>query len=117
MLIASHLQPQRIVSWKGSQAIDLGCVSVGHQQGVSWPSGSPASCTSYCTFTPLAVRKILKPAPQVEEGGEPPRWSVLCAKVLTPSDANSGRIILPRVSVEANLSFVIGYRCASAAAP
>ncbi len=37
---------------------------------------------------------------------------VLCAKVLTNSDANSGRIILPRVSIEANLSFVIGYRCA-----
>lgn len=31
--------------------------------------------------------------------------------MLTNSDANSGRIILPRIYVEANLSFVIGYRC------
>jgi hypothetical protein len=37
--------------------------------------------------------------------------TVLCAKVLTNSDASSGRIILPRIYVEANLSFVIGYRC------
>eukprot|EP00884_Botryococcus_braunii_P011055 jgi/Botrbrau1/19951/Bobra.0059s0067.2 len=34
---------------------------------------------------------------------------VLVAKTLTPSDTN-GRIILPRVAVEANLPFVKGYR-------
>ena len=37
-------------------------------------------------------------------------FTVLVAKVLTPSDANSGRIILPRTMVEANLNFVMGYR-------
>lgn len=47
---------------------------------------------------------------------EPDQWAletgltVLVAKVLTPSDANSGRIILPRTMVEANLNFVMGYR-------
>lgn len=35
---------------------------------------------------------------------------VLVAKCLTNSDAASGRIILPRVAVEANLPFVTGYR-------
>lgn len=46
------------------------------------------------------------------EAGKSSHLTVLCAKVLTNSDANSGRIILPRVAIEANLSFVIGYRCA-----
>lgn len=36
--------------------------------------------------------------------------SVLVAKVLTNSDASHGRVILPRVAVEANLSFVRQYR-------
>jgi hypothetical protein len=35
---------------------------------------------------------------------------VLVAKRLTNSDASSGRIILPRVAVEMNLSFVVAYR-------
>ena len=35
---------------------------------------------------------------------------VLVAKRLTNSDASSGRIILPRVAVETNLSFVVAYR-------
>lgn len=49
-------------------------------------------------------------------GQGPDQWAaqtgftVLVAKVLTPSDANSGRIILPRTMVEANLNFVMGYR-------
>ena len=34
----------------------------------------------------------------------------MLGQVLTPSDANSGRIILPRTMVEANLHFVMGYR-------
>ena len=38
------------------------------------------------------------------------RSHVLVAKVLTNSDTH-GRIILPRVSVEANLTFLMGYRC------
>ena len=37
------------------------------------------------------------------------RSHVLVAKVLTNSDTH-GRIILPRVSVEANLTFLMGYR-------
>lgn len=40
----------------------------------------------------------------------PRRRCVLVAKQLTNSDAGSGRIILPRVAVESNLSFVLGYR-------
>ena len=40
------------------------------------------------------------------------RCHVLVAKVLTNSDTH-GRIILPRVSVEANLAFLMGYRQAS----
>ncbi|KAI3428154.1 hypothetical protein D9Q98_006538 [Chlorella vulgaris] len=40
----------------------------------------------------------------------PRRRCVLVAKQLTNSDAASGRIILPRVAVESNLSFVLGYR-------
>lgn len=57
-------------------------------------------------------------AAAAEELGEvdDSEWTVLCAKVLTNSDANSGRIILPRIYVEANLSFVIGYRAYSLAA-
>ena len=39
-----------------------------------------------------------------------PRRMLLVAKTLTNSDASSGRIILPRVAVEANLPFVTGYR-------
>ena len=34
---------------------------------------------------------------------------VLVAKTLTKSDTG-GRIILPRVAVEANLAFIVGYR-------
>ncbi|EFN57994.1 hypothetical protein CHLNCDRAFT_142158 [Chlorella variabilis] len=40
----------------------------------------------------------------------PRRRCVLVSKQLTNSDASSGRIILPRVAVESNLSFVLGYR-------
>lgn len=40
----------------------------------------------------------------------PARRCVLVAKCLTNSDASSGRIILPRVAVETNLPFVLGYR-------
>ncbi len=50
------------------------------------------------------------------EGGDgelpPGRIHVLVAKALTKSDT-AGRVILPRVSVESNLSFLMGYRCLS----
>lgn len=36
--------------------------------------------------------------------------TVLVAKALTNSDAGSGRVILPRLAVESNLPFVVGYR-------
>lgn len=39
-----------------------------------------------------------------------PTRRVLVAKKLTNSDASSGRIILPRVAVETNLSFVTAYK-------
>ena len=47
-----------------------------------------------------------------DEDGElaPRRIFVLVAKALTKSDT-AGRVILPRVSVESNLSFLMGYRC------
>ena len=48
----------------------------------------------------------------VQAAREPPDPGgvvVLVAKALTKSDT-AGRIILPRVSVESNLSFVNGYR-------
>ena len=51
----------------------------------------------------------------VQAGRDPPDPGgvvVLVAKALTKSDT-AGRIILPRVSVESNLSFLTGYRCAS----
>lgn len=38
-----------------------------------------------------------------------PSLHVLVAKTLTKSDT-AGRVILPRVSVESNLSFLMGYR-------
>ncbi len=38
---------------------------------------------------------------------------VLVAKTLTKSDTQ-GRVILPRVAVEANLAFIVGYRYSSA---
>lgn len=65
----------------------------------------------HCSGKKAAVAK----AAAAEELGEvdDSEWTVLCAKVLTNSDANSGRIILPRIYVEANLSFVIGYRSVS----
>ena len=48
---------------------------------------------------------------QVQQGNSAPTPSVvLVAKRLTNSDASSGRIILPRVAVETNLSFVVAYR-------
>lgn len=40
----------------------------------------------------------------------PSRSAVLVAKRLTSSDAASGRVILPRLSVERNLPFILGYR-------
>lgn len=57
-------------------------------------------------------------AAAAEDGSEIPKErtrggqcsSVLVAKVLTISDASHGRVILPRVAVEANLSFVRQYR-------
>lgn len=46
-----------------------------------------------------------------EDGEVAPRRNfVLVAKALTKSDT-AGRVILPRVSVESNLSFLMGYRC------
>lgn len=68
-----------------------------------------------------------RPPPQVPHGslgkggGTPKNLApshVLVAKVLTNSDTH-GRIILPRVSVEANLTFLMGYRydCCQALAP
>ncbi|KAL3157100.1 hypothetical protein ABBQ38_001346 [Trebouxia sp. C0009 RCD-2024] len=66
----------------------------------------------------IARRAANRPPPQVPHGslgkgsGTPKnlaRSHVLVAKVLTNSDAH-GRIILPRVSVEANLTFLMGYR-------
>lgn len=57
---------------------------------------------------------------QARGSGAPPaglaRSFVLVAKALTRSDTN-GRIILPRVSVEANLTFLIGYKCGCKPAP
>ncbi|KAL0049880.1 hypothetical protein WJX82_011620 [Trebouxia sp. C0006] len=66
----------------------------------------------------IARRAANRPLPQVPHGslgkgsGTPKnlaRSHVLVAKVLTNSDTH-GRIILPRVSVEANLTFLMGYR-------
>ncbi|KAL0032345.1 hypothetical protein WJX79_006173 [Trebouxia sp. C0005] len=66
----------------------------------------------------IARRAANRPPPQVPHGslgkgsGTPKnlaRSHVLVAKVLTNSDTH-GRIILPRVSVEANLTFLMGYR-------
>ena len=57
----------------------------------------------------LPVAKLAEDAHPAAAGNA--ECTVLCAKVLTNSDASSGRIILPRIYVEANLSFVIGYRC------
>ena len=42
-------------------------------------------------------------------GQQQPMTFVLVAKTLTKSDTG-GRIILPRVAVEANLAFIVGYR-------
>lgn len=47
---------------------------------------------------------------QVPQGNSGLPSVVLVAKRLTNSDASSGRIILPRVAVETNLSFVVAYR-------
>ena len=69
----------------------------------------------------ISRRAANRPPPQVPHGslgkgsGTPKnlaRSHVLVAKVLTNSDTH-GRIILPRVSVEANLTFLMGYRQAS----
>jgi hypothetical protein len=57
----------------------------------------------------LPITKLAEDAHPAAAGSA--ECTVLCAKVLTNSDASSGRIILPRIYVEANLSFVIGYRC------
>lgn len=54
-------------------------------------------------------------AVRVQAAREPPDPGgvvVLVAKALTKSDT-AGRVILPRVSVESNLSFLTGYRYAS----
>ncbi len=45
------------------------------------------------------------------QGGQQGGGFVLVAKALTKSDTN-GRVILPRVMVETNLPFLMGYRCA-----
>ena len=53
---------------------------------------------------------------QARGGGAPPVGLapsfVLVAKALTRSDTN-GRVILPRVSVEANMTFLVGFKCGS----
>ena len=64
-----------------------------------------------CSDTPLTPPQV--PHGSLGKGSGTPknlaRSHVLVAKVLTNSDAH-GRIILPRVSVEANLTFLMGYR-------
>lgn len=62
-----------------------------------------------CAGRKLPVAKLAEDAHPAAAGNA--ECTVLCAKVMTNSDASSGRIILPRIYVEANLSFVIGYRC------
>lgn len=47
-----------------------------------------------------------------ETNQQPQRTFVLVAKTLTKSDTQ-GRVILPRVAVEANLAFIVGYRWAA----
>lgn len=74
--------------------------------GLAQASDSGSEGAALVAPTLLRPLKLSKgPAPPV-----PRRAMVLVAKCLTNSDASSGRVILPRVSVETNLPFVLGYR-------
>lgn len=77
-------------------------------------SSAPARSAAFRTSPPVGTPRGVSPPAAASEGGAgaplPRRRCVLVAKQLTNSDASSGRIILPRVAVESNLSFVLGYR-------
>ncbi len=111
--------------WLGQLAISR-CLNV----FIVWPQGDFASLS--CAAAKVAFLSTLGPpagnkvAPRVtgppvvphgslgKGSGKPTNLAksfVLVSKVLTNSDTH-GRIILPRVAVEANLSFLMGYRCA-----
>lgn len=60
----------------------------------------------------MGLQAAAAAAPVVDVGAN---YQVLVSKVLTNSDAQSGRIILPRVAVETNLAFVMSYRSYSLA--
>ena len=82
-----HLQ--WAVIWSHSLCLSLLCLSLRQQVSLQVPHGSLGKGSG----TPKNLA----------------RSHVLVAKVLTNSDTH-GRIILPRVSVEANLTFLMGYR-------
>ena len=77
-------------------------------------SSAPARSAAFRASPPVGTPRGASPPAAASEGGAaaplPRRRCVLVAKQLTNSDASSGRIILPRVAVESNLSFVLGYR-------
>lgn len=89
---------------------------------VSDASGTPRNlCPSaLCSRSCPAIRPdvdLASPPPTLPQPSTTPRSTpkprqrcVLVAKCLTNSDASSGRIILPRVAVEANLPFVTAHR-------
>ncbi|PSC70511.1 B3 domain-containing transcription factor LEC2 isoform B [Micractinium conductrix] len=97
-LVAEATQPATATSAPAAAPITL----IGRQRPrkhASPAASSPtASCAAKACFREGAAAPLLR------------RRCVLVAKQLTNSDASSGRIILPRVAVESNLSFVLGYR-------
>lgn len=72
------------------------------------------SFTFILTLHRISAGTVPTTKPTTQGGASPPAKAdgpfVLVAKRLTDSDVTYGRIILPRVAVEANLKFVLGFR-------
>jgi hypothetical protein len=67
------------------------------------PPNQPTSPTAPTSSPPAPGPSSPKLSPKLG-----PDQAVLVAKILTKSDASSKRVILPRVSVEANLPWIVG---------
>eukprot|EP00887_Chlorella_sp_A99_P001968 scaffold18.g1968.t1 len=124
----SSLEEAEALAIFGESSDDEQETARGSQAGTRLPATTQASCppsfpaqqaeaAAALTSTPAAeappARACAPPAAAAAAAAPPPparRRTVLVAKCLTNSDAGSGRVILPRLAVESNLPFVVGYR-------
>lgn len=136
---ASDIPPQQLYQSPGdmpvgSQAQGIPAPSEAHDDGAAVPPPTDSQNDASALYKPSVtglegivhdtVHKdglsVLGVPPPVQQQDQPPAASaqiigdgqntVLAAKILTESDVKHSRAILPRIAVENNLPFLLGYR-------